>query len=187
MEFTIYLICLGVGFVFTLFSAIFGHIFGHGGHDGHVDGSGGHAEAGIDSSDMPGVSAFSPTIIASFITAFGGFGIIFHQIPATHSPWASAPLAVLSGLLVAGGVLWLLRQLFSKTQSSSESKVGSLVGEIATIITPIPENGVGEIAYVQAGTRYTAPAREESGAAVASGKPVKITRVIGTQFYVVLI
>ncbi|HYV36953.1 MAG TPA: NfeD family protein [Gemmataceae bacterium] len=187
MEFTIYLICLGVGFVFTLFSAIFGHIFGHGGHDGHVDGSGGHAEAGIDSSDMPGVSAFSPTIIASFITAFGGFGIIFHQIPATHNAWASAPLAVLSGLLVAGGVLWLLRQLFSKTQSSSESKVGSLVGEIATIITPIPENGVGEIAYVQAGTRYTAPAREESGAAVASGKPVKITRVIGTQFYVVLV
>jgi len=184
MEFTIYLICLGVGFVFTLFSAIFGHIFGHGGHDGHVDGSGGHAEAGIDSSDMPGVSAFSPTIIASFITAFGGFGIIFHQIPATHNAWASAPLAVISGLLVATGVLWLLRQLFSKTQSSSESKVGSLVGEVATIITPIPENGVGEIAYVQAGTRYSAPAREEHGTPVATGKSVKITRVVGTQFYV---
>jgi membrane protein implicated in regulation of membrane protease activity len=184
MEYTIYLICLGVGFVFTMFSAIFGHVFGHGGHDGHVDGSGGHAEAGIDSSDMPGVSAFSPTVIASFVTAFGGFGVIFHQIPATHNPWASAPLAVVSGFLVAGGVLWLLRQLFSKTQSSSESKVGSLVGQLATIITPIPENGVGEIAYVQAGTRYSAPAREESGVSVPVGKSVKITRVVGTQFYV---
>lgn len=184
MEFTIYLICLGVGFVFTLFSAIFGHIFGHGGHDGHVDGSGGHAEAGIDSSDMPGVSAFSPTIIASFITAFGGFGIIFHEIPATHNPWASAPLAVVAGFLVAAGVLWLLRQLFSKTQSSSESKVGSLVGQVATIITSIPENGVGEIAYVQGGTRYSAPAREERGTSVPVGKSVKITRVVGTQFYV---
>jgi membrane protein implicated in regulation of membrane protease activity len=149
-----------------------------------VDGSGGHAEAGIDSSDMPGVSAFSPTVIASFITAFGGFGIIFHQIPATHNPWASAPLAVVSGFLVAAGVLWSLRQLFSKTQSSSESKVGSLVGQLATIITPIPENGVGEIAYVQAGTRYSAPAREEHGTSVAIGKSVKITRVVGTQFYV---
>jgi len=184
MEFTIYLICLGVGFVFTLLTAVFGHIFGHGGHDGHVDGSGGHAEAGIDSSDMPGVSAFSPTIIASFVTAFGGFGIIFHQIPATHNPWASAPLAIVSGLLVASGVLWLLRQLFSQTQSSSESKVGSLVGHVATIITPIPENGVGEIAYVQAGTRYSAPAREEHGTSVPIGKSVKITRVVGTQFYV---
>lgn len=184
MEFTIYLICLGVGFVFTLFSAIFGHIFGHGGHDGHVDGSGGHAEAGIDSSDMPGVSAFSPTVIASFITAFGGFGVIFHQIPATHSPWASAPLAIVSGFLVATGILWLLRQLFSRTQSSSESKIGSLVGQLATIITPIPEHGVGEIAYVQAGTRYSAPAREVHGTFVAIGKSVKITRVVGTQFYV---
>jgi membrane-bound ClpP family serine protease len=74
--------------------------------------------------------------------------------------------------------------LFSKTQSSSESKVGSLAGMTATIITPIPEKGVGEIAYVQGGTRYTAPAREETGVAVAAGQLVKITRVVGSQFYV---
>jgi hypothetical protein len=61
MALLIYIICLGVGLVFTLASAIFGHIFG-GGHEGHLDGSGGHAEAGVDASDMPGVSALSPTI-----------------------------------------------------------------------------------------------------------------------------
>src|SRR5262245_10213153 len=99
MEFTIYLICLGVGFLFTVFTAIFGHIFGHDGHDGgHVEGSGGHAEAGVDSSDMPGVSAFSPTVISAFVTSFGGFGVIFHEIPATHNAWVSAPLAVVAGL-----------------------------------------------------------------------------------------
>jgi membrane protein implicated in regulation of membrane protease activity len=81
-------------------------------------------------------------------------------------------------------VLWLLRQLFSRTQSSSESQIGTLVGQVATIVTPIPENGVGEIAYVQGGTRYSAPAREERGNPVAVGKPVRITRVVGTQFYV---
>ena len=79
---------------------------------------------------------------------------------------------------------WLLRQLFRKTQSSSESKVASLAGLVATIVSPIPENGVGEIAYVQAGTRYTAPARAESGVAISAGQSVKITRVIGSQFYV---
>ena len=51
-------------------------------------------------------------------------------------------------------------------------------------MTPIPERGVGEICYVQAGTRYTAPARTEDGAAVVTGRPVKITRIIGNQFYV---
>ena len=182
MDFIVYLVCLGAGLVFTLISAIAGHLFG--GHEGHVDGSGGHAEAGADMSDMPGVSAFSPTVLASFVMAFGGFGIIFHQIPATRSPWFSAPLAVLGGLGASATLLWLLRQLFRKTQSSSESKVASLAGLIATIVSPIPANGVGEIAYVQAGTRYTAPARAENGVAVAAGQSVKITRVIGSQFYV---
>jgi len=182
MDFIVYLVCLGTGLVFTLISAIAGHLFG--GHEGHVNGSGGHVEAGADMSDMPGISAFSPTVLASFVMAFGGFGIIFHQIPATRSPWFSAPLAVLGGFIASATLLWLLRQLFRKTQSSSESKVASLAGLIATIVSPIPENGVGEIAYVQAGTRYTAPARAENGVAVAAGQSVKITRVIGSQFYV---
>jgi len=180
----IYIICLGVGLVFTLISAFFGHVFG-GGHEGHVDGSGGHAEAGVDSSDMPGVSVLSPTIIASFVTAFGGFGIIFSQFQVTKAPIISAPLAVLGGFVIAGCVLVLLRSLFSHTQSSSESKVASLAGMTATIISPIPANGVGEIAYVQAGSRYTAPARlENASTSVANGKLVCITRVVGSQFYV---
>jgi membrane protein implicated in regulation of membrane protease activity len=124
-------------------------------------------------------------MIAAFIMAFGGFGVIFHQIPATHSPWLSAPLAVVCGFLAAAGLLWLLRQLFSKTQSSSESHVGTLVGMSATVISPIPQHGMGEIAYVQGGSRYTAPARTESGCAVAGGQTVKINRVVGTSFYVV--
>jgi hypothetical protein len=184
MTMLIYIICLGVGLVFTLISAFMGHVFG-GGHEGHLDGSGGHAEAGVDSSDMPGVSVLSPTIIASFVTAFGGFGIILSQFPATKPPIISAPLSVLGGFAIAGCVLMLLRSLFSHTQSSSESKVGTLAGLTATIITPIPANGVGEIAYVQSGSRYTAPARLEDGAtSVANGKLVRITRVVGSQFYV---
>jgi membrane protein implicated in regulation of membrane protease activity len=92
-------------------------------------------------------------------------GIIFSQFKATNQPLISASLAVLGGLIIASVVLWLLRGLFSHTQSSSESKIASVIGMEATIITPITENGVGEIAYVQAGTRYTAPARLESGVA----------------------
>jgi len=182
--FIIYLICFGVGLLFTICTALFGHIFGGHGHDGHIDGSGGHAEAGVDASDMPGVSALSPTVIASFVTAFGGIGMILNQIPATKPPFISGPLSAIGGFAIAGSVLWLLRQLFSRTQSSSESRVGTLVGLTATIITPIPKNGVGEIAYIQGGTRYTAPAREDNGAPVASGRSVQITRVIASQFYV---
>jgi len=178
----IYAICLVVGLTFTIISVLAGHFFG--GHDAHVSGSGGHAEAGADTSDMPGISIFSPTVMASFVTAFGGFGLIFTQFPKTSSAVVSAPLSVLGGLVVAGVLLVFLRAVFSHTQSSSESKVAALIGSEANVITPIPENGVGEIAYVVGGTRYSAPARAENNVAVANGKTVKITRIVGTQFYV---
>ena len=183
MEIEIYTICLGVGLLFTVGSAIFGHFFG-GGHDGHVSGSGGHAEAGLDSHGMPGMSAYNPLIIASFITAFGGLGIIFHNIPALSGPWVSTSLAIIGAMVIAWVLLVLLRVLFRDTQGSSEGITAEAIGMVAHVITPIPEHGVGEIAYVQAGSRYTAPAREEKGVAIANGQPVKITRIVGTQFYV---
>ena len=95
----IYGICLVVGLIFTLTSVMFGHFFGSG---DHVVGSGGNVEAGADSSDAPGISIFSPTIIAAFITAFGGFGLIFAQFPTTNRPEISAPLSLVGGLVVAG-------------------------------------------------------------------------------------
>ena len=72
---------------------------------------------------------------------------------------------------------------FSKGEASYLS-VATLVGYSASIITPIPENGVGEIAYVQGGSRYTAPARSESNEIVASGRTVKIKRIVGSQVFV---
>src|SRR5262249_17533430 len=152
------------------------HLFG-GGHDAHgADvGTGGHAEAGFEDTGMPGLSPFSPTTICSFITAMGGFGMIFSRIEATKSVWVSAPLSVVCGLMIAAGVVALFGFIFHKTQSSSEARVGKLVGQSATIITPIPSRGVGEIAYVQAGSRYTAPARCESDDPIPSGRTVTIT------------
>jgi membrane protein implicated in regulation of membrane protease activity len=183
MEFVVYSICFGVGLVFTVANLLLGHSFGH--DAPHADvGTGGHAEAGYEHTGMPGVAPFSPTTIASFLTALGGLGMVFSSVEATRRVWISLPLAVMGGLLIAAGVFWLFNAIFRGTQSSSESRVGTLIGQTATIITPIPANGVGEIAYVQSGTRYTAPARDETGSAVSSGRTVKIVRIVGTQFYI---
>jgi membrane protein implicated in regulation of membrane protease activity len=178
----IYTICLAFGLLFALISAVMGHLFG--GHDGGDIGTGGHAEAGADSSGVPGISFFSPTVLASFITAFGASGLILTRIEATSSVWVSAPLSVIIGMAIAFGTFLLFNQMFKQTQSSSEARVSSLLGQDASIITPIPEEGVGEIAYVRSGSRYTAPARTETGEAVPAGRTVRITRIVGTQFYV---
>jgi membrane-bound ClpP family serine protease len=178
----IYTACLALGLLFTIISAALGHMFG--GHDAGGVGTGGHAEAGYDHSGVPGVSFFSPTVIACFITAFGACGLILSHIEGTQSVWISAPISAVAGALMALVAFLIFNWMFRQTQSSSESRVASLVGQVASIITPIPANGVGEIAYVQGGTRYTAPARTEDGAPVTAGRPVRITRVVGTQYFV---
>ncbi|HUE37160.1 MAG TPA: hypothetical protein VMO20_07195, partial [Candidatus Acidoferrum sp.] len=142
----IYTICLVLGLAFTLLSAFFGHFFG-GGHDS-IDATG-HAESGLSHDGEPGMSFFSPTVLASFVTAFGATGLILSRIDATHSVWVNAPLSLVAGFIVALMVLWMFNALFQKTQSSSESRVATLIGQTASIVTPIPENGVGEISYVQ--------------------------------------
>jgi membrane protein implicated in regulation of membrane protease activity len=176
----IYAFCLVFGVMFTIISAFLGHLFG--GHDSV--GTGGHADAGMQSDGVPGISFFSPTVLACFVTAFGAFGLVLSEIPATKSIWINAPLSFISGLVIALLVLWGMNKVFRNTQSSSEGRVAKLVGQTAAIISPVPANGVGEISYVQSGSRYTAPARDEKGGAIANGQTVKITRIVGTQFYV---
>src|SRR5947207_11299816 len=146
----IYALCLVIGLLFIAVSAIFGHFLGSD-HDAGV-GTGGHAEAGFDHSGVPGISFFSPLVMACFITAFGGFGIVFSGFKPTSNIWVSAPLSIAGGFCLAFLVLWLFNAVFSRTQSSSESHVASLAGQAASILSPIPENGVGEIAYLQGGT-----------------------------------
>ena len=189
-----YVICFGVGLLYTLASAFLADVFG--GHEFHAEvhadlgagheapGAGGHAEAGFGSHDMPGFSPLSPTTIASFVTAFGGIGMILSRFEATRSVFINAPLAALGGLGVAALVFLLFRAIFRRTQASSESIVAQFIGLIATVNSPISPTGAGEIAYIQNGTRYTAPARSEAGASFTNGQTVKITRVVGTQFYV---
>lgn len=179
---TIYAICLVAGLIFTLFSAVFGHLFG--GHGEIHVGMGGHADGGVGHDGVPGISFLSPTVLASFVTAFGAIGLIFSKIDATSSVWINAPISFFGALGVALLVLWLFNTMFKKTEGSSESRVAQLIGLTAAIVTPIPENGVGEISYTQAGSRYTAPARAEKGGTISSGKTVKITRIVGSQFYV---
>lgn len=186
--FLVYSICFGVGLVFTLISALFGHGHAHAeiahGTVGHDAGAHGHAEAGSGSHDMPGFSPLSPTTIATFLTAFGGLGMVLCRLNATHR--FSGFIAAAGALTIATVVGWFFSVVFRRTQGSSEGRVSELIGHSATVITPIPAGGVGEIAYVQQGSRYSAPARTEDGSVVPSGTTVWIVRIEGTHYYVSL-
>jgi len=192
MLFTIYAICFGVGMLFTLVSVILSHVFDfdHGvGSDVGADigadvGAGGHVEAGFSHADVAGFAPVGPTTISAFITGFGGFGMVFSSIEATKSAWLSAPLSILCGFASAALVFWIFHSVFKNVQSTSEANIGSLVGSEAVVITPIPEGGVGEISYVNKGSRYNAPARCDSGVQIGAGTRVRIKGVSANIFFV---
>ena len=142
-----------------------------------------HGMADVDAGDaMPNISPLSPVTIATFSTSFGGIGAVLAK--AGLPGWVSFPAAGGAGFVIAVGVFYLFYRVFSITQSTSGVSARHTIGRRAEVITPIPENGVGEIAYVLGGRRFNAPARTEDGHAIRSGASVVISRKVGGIFHI---
>jgi membrane protein implicated in regulation of membrane protease activity len=171
------------GLAYTVISTIMG--VGHGdagfGASGDLSGSGdigaGHNGDGIHFSPL------SPVVIAMFLTAFGAAGMICLKVFQVQT-YLGLAVAILAGLGVAVVTFFVFVTLFHKTQSSSESRISSLIGQEAEVITPIPAEGVGEIAYTSKGARYTAPAKSSAGTDISSHSIVFIEKIVGNMFIV---
>ena len=190
----VYAICFWVGLVFALISGLMSGVF-HGIHadsthlggpeTGHIDA--GHAGAGGGGGHtIPDFPAFSPVTIATFVTVFGGTGMIFSRIPSTSPPYFSMSLAMLCAFSGAYGVFLLFSKIFESMQGSSEVVQSALIGQAATVITSIPADGMGEIAYVAGAGRQNAQARSANGEQIHVGSEVVIKKIVGGSFYVEL-
>lgn len=192
-----YLCCLGIGFILALIGAIFGEIAGHGVDFGHGDiAVGGHEigvghapevshageftghEVGIgpDGGDMPGASFFNTITIATLIAFFGLTGLLatwLLRLPVLFSIAFSLPVSI----LIAVGQFLLYVKLFIKAQASSEATLSDILGCEAEVATSIPAGGVGEIAYVIKGSRYTAPASSSDGQPITRGTRVHVVNI----------
>jgi len=193
-----YWVCFFSGMAYATVSALLGTIFGfeHDGgdvavpHDGHDFGGGhggegaGHGEA--DAGQGPGevtISPLSPMTISVFSTVFGGTGLILTKM-FKYNLFVTLPAAVLAAVVVSGAVFMFFFRVFNAVQASSEVQMGALVGVHGEVTVAIPAEGVGEIAYVTMGGRYTAIARSATGKPIERYAPVSITRVVGTMVYV---
>ena len=191
---TVYWILFLVGLGFALMTAIlhgFGEAFGGGsdidfGHD--VGGGIGHdfdpGQVGADSFHGHGelaLNPISPLTIFSFVGGFGGGGLIglYLGIPTQYTFFIALPV----GLGISFSLYWFMYKI-NQSNVSSEARASEAVGISAEIITPIVEDGTGEIAYVSRGSRYSAPARSLDGRSIGRGKAVKIWRLVGSTCYV---
>ncbi len=168
----VYFVAFVVGLGYSVIVGLSSHFFGDHGGDVHMD----------VGTDLP-ITPLSPTVIATFLTGFGGGGLIansYFQLSLMKGVLA----ALLTGVLLSCGTFGALTVLFKNTQAGAEYSIDDMVGRVVQIITPIPENGTGEVALVAKGTRIIGPARTEDGQAIPRNSPVEIVRVVGNVYYV---
>ena len=174
-----YFLTFAVGLVW----AIFVLFAGDGGHADAPDVHTGDIGFGhVDSFDVGSVevSPISPITISTFITTFGGIGIIARQafdLPVFISLLASTAW----GLLLSGLMFLFYSKLLIGSQGSSEVRMRDLTGSVAEVTVPISAQGVGEIALVAQSGRVTYPARSSAGIPIAKGTLVTIDQMIGAQ------
>lgn len=176
-----FLITLGVGLVFLVVVAVFGGLLdmGHDAAAPHVDlGSGADVAHGA-----PGLSPLSPTIIAFFLTVFGAVGVLcmsMFDMKFSHS----LLVALLLALGSATTVYFALAYVFERSQGGVEVNVAQLGGREAEVITAIPKNGTGEIAFITSGGRTNGPARSADGEPITLNTTVEIVKMIGNAYIV---
>lgn len=125
-----------------------------------------------------GLSPLSPITIATFITTFGGVGMMMSSLTA-FTPLLGLLVATVSGFAVSGALFLLYARVVTTVQGSSEVQMGELVGMTAEVIAPIPENNVGEVVLVARGARVRSSARSSDGQAIPRGTMVEIVEEVG--------
>jgi hypothetical protein len=125
-----------------------------------------------------GVSPLSPITIASFTSSFGGLGLVSTQLLRLPDS-ISLVFAIGGATLITAGMFFLYGKVLIAGQGSSEVRMADISGTIAEVIIPVPENGLGQVAFVARGTRTTRSARSADGQAIPRGTIVTIQTVAG--------
>ena len=125
-----------------------------------------------------GLSPISPITIATFITTFGGVGLIVNNLTSL-SPVLGLLISTASGLALSSALFLLFARVLMATQGSTAVQIGELAGQAGEVTAPIPEGKVGEVVFVARGTRMRSPARSADGRAIPRGTMVEIMEEAG--------
>jgi hypothetical protein len=164
-----YLICFGVGLLLSVlsFAGGFGHL-----HLGHLH-LGHHAHTGHLHTN--GISPFNLFTAMAFLCWFGGAGYLL-----THYKFAIVPvifaLAVGIGLAGAALIFGFLTKVLLPRERTMLPEDTDMRGVVATVISELRPNAVGEILFSLDGTRRGAPARTENGQPIPRNTQVLVMR-----------
>jgi hypothetical protein len=146
------------------------------GADIHI-GSAEIAAGGIDAPDVS-VSPLSPITIASFVTSFGGIGVLCLQF-FDLDPRMSLVWATTGGVVISGAMFLFYSQVLIRSQGSSVVRRSELIGLNAEVMIPIGQTSPGQVSYSTKTGRMSSMARSADGRPIARGELVEIVRMIG--------
>lgn len=186
----VYTIIFLVGVIYTVVTFLMGSLFNFADLDGEIDTHvdcdiGGHLDThvdGLNASDALTVSPLKPIVIISFITVFGGIGMIGTRFGL--NPILTFILAAIGGRIVSFTLYKFVVVPLYKAQNTSAVSQRSLIGAKALVISPILKDGFGVISYSISGSRQNAPAKHINNEAVEQGKEVTINEIKNNVFYV---
>lgn len=163
-----------------------GHDVAHdvGGSDdvGHGDTGSGHS----------GLSPFSPLMIATFATLFGGLGFItlgvFGSIPLMPQVVSNGVSVIISAALaviLSSYFSFFLVKLFVKTETGGMISTSRLIGCEAEASMDIEPGKIGEVTYLHGGSRQNGMAMLVDGVrSVRKGQCVEIVSIKESIMYV---
>lgn len=173
-----YIVCLIVGGVLVLLSALTGHgdheiAGGHdlgGGHDMHLGQEGDPAQAG---------DIWLPFLSLRFwtygITGFGLAGTLL-MLLAKQGSSESLPWSIGTGL-VAGFLVALLTRLATKGEADSSTKTADMLGHTGTAIVPIRADLPGKVRLIVKGDLIEMLALSHDGETIPADTEVVILTV----------
>lgn len=170
------------GNLFSHFDAHFdAHIGGHAdGHIGsHLDA---HADGGHDIFSKFYVFPLKPVTIFSFLTVFGGLGLIGTK--NKYYPIIVLIVSFLIGIIISTLIYKFIVVPLYKAQNTSDVSQKTLIGMKACVISPILENGFGTISYAVNGIKHNAPAKHINKKLIPLGEEVIIYCIKDNVFYV---
>lgn len=159
---TVYWILFGVGIVIAVLTILFGDVFE------------------IATGSVP---YLSPSVIAAFMTVFGGTGA-FLTTAGIMAPIPSAFISLIVSIVLTSIILFTIILPLHRAQKSAAYSSKEMVGKLAEVITPIEPGTKGEIIYEQGGSRLSAPAKTQRGERIEQGESVWIMDVVGGTFIV---
>ena len=115
----------------------------------------------------------STPVLGAFLAAFGFAGALLLRGMELSVLGATAGGLVAGGAL--GGVTLTLVRALMNMPTDPTPRTSDLVGKLATVVTRIPEDGLGEVALTASGQRMKLSARAD--APIANGTTVVVVDV----------